>query len=119
MMIEFMKSIWSNDRFSVIAFFVTAVLGLISMGLLGGLLYYPVSFLFRNYPTLNDWRGDWVWPATISVGMFWSLGFVFGGIATHYLGKVIESKILLYGIYAFILWAWAAIMWYLVLKNNM
>jgi hypothetical protein len=118
-MIDFCKSVWVNDRFSVIAFFVTAILGLFSMGLLGGLLYYPVSFLFRRYPSLNEWHGDWVWPAIIAVGMFWSLGFVFGGIATHYIGKLTESKFILYGAYLFILWGWAALLWYLVIKSNM
>jgi len=50
-----------TTKFSIIAFFIILGLGLMSMGLLGALLYYPVSFLFTSYPDLNDWHGDWVW----------------------------------------------------------
>lgn len=104
---------WSfNIRFSLIAFFVTAVLGLLSMGALGGLLYFPVSFLFTSYPTLNDWSGDWVWPTVIMVGMLWSFGFVFGGAAWHYLNKRTNSIVLLTLAYLVILWCWAAILWF-------
>ena len=78
----FWKS-WSfNIKFSLIAFFITAILGLLSMGALGGLLYYPVSFLFASYPTLNDWSGDWVWPSVIMVGMLWSFGCC-SGLVLH------------------------------------
>jgi hypothetical protein len=117
-MISLWKSLSDNAKFSVIAFFVVAVVGLLSMGLLGALLYYPVSFLFKNFPTLNDWRGDWVWPAMISVGMFWSVGFILGGVAVHYLVKIIASKIILYILYSLILWVWAAFLWYLVISNQ-
>ena len=117
-MVEFWKSLSSTTKFSVIAFFITAALGLLSMGILGFGLYYPVSFLFKNYPSINKWRGDWVWPATISVGIFWSLGFIFSGLAIHFLTKITQSKILIYFVYVFILYLWAAILWYLVILGN-
>ena len=113
------NSLSGNAKFSIIAFVITVVLGLISMGALGLVLYYPVSFLFKKYPTLNEWRGDWVWPAAIAIGMFWSLGFAFGGVAWHYLGKYTSSKIMLYSTYLFLLWTWAAVLWFITLKNNM
>ena len=117
-MIEFWNSLAYTTKFSAIASVVTCALGLLSMGMLGLGLYYPVSFLFRSYPTLNDWRGDWVWPAIIVVGMAWSLGFVFGGIAWHYLSQGVQSIVLLRLIYVLILWLWAAILWYFVIKAN-
>ena len=115
---DFWESLSSNAKFSIIAFFITAFLGFISMGLLGALLYFPVSFLFKNVPSINTWHGDWVWPATISVGIFWSLGFILGGFSYNYLMKLGISKVILYSIYALILWLWAAFLWYLVISNQ-
>ena len=118
-MLDFWKSLTYTTKFSAIAFVISAALGLLSMGLLGAILYYPVSFFFKSYPTLNDWSGDWVWPATIVVGMAWSLGFVYGGIMWKYLFKTISSILLLRIIYAIILWLWAAFLWYLMITNNL
>jgi hypothetical protein len=115
---DFWESLSSNAKFSIIAFFVVAILGLFSMGLLGALLYYPVSFLFKDLPPFNTWHGDWVWPATISVGIFWSLGFILGGFSYHYLIRMGASKVVLYSIYALVLWLWAAFLWYLVISNQ-
>ena len=105
------KSWTFNIKFSLIAFFVTAILGLLSMGALGGILYYPVSFLFAPYPNINDWHGDWVWPTLIMVGMLWSFGFVFAAVAWYYLNKISDSKVLLISVYVAILWLWAALLW--------
>jgi len=107
-----------NIKFSAIAFVLSVVFGLFSMGFLGLGLYYTVFFLFRSYPPLSEWHGDWVWPALILVGMMWSLGFVIAGIAWHYLSNSIQSTLLLKIIYGIILWIWAAFLWYLALKMN-
>ncbi len=117
-MLEFWKALAFTTKFSTIAFIITGALGLLSMGFLGAFLYYPVSFLFKSYPTMNDWHGDWVWPATIMVGMLWSLGFVFGGVTWHFLGKSISSPIALRFIYGSVLWIWAAILWYWMISGN-
>lgn len=117
-MIQFWKSLSANTQYSIIACIVAAILGLLSMGILGFALYYPVCFLFKNYPSINSWRGDWVWPATISVGIFWSLGFIFSGLAAHFLAKITSSKIIIYFVYGFILYLWAAILWYIVIIGN-
>lgn len=117
-MIEFWKSLSGNARFSIIAFFSSGALGLFSMGLLGAVLYYPVSFLLRKFPSLDDWTGDWVWPAVIGVGIFWSVGFLLGGVVWHYLAKITSSKAILCCAYIFVLWLWAAIVWYIVLVNR-
>jgi hypothetical protein len=117
-MIEFWTNLAYTTKFSVIGFVVSLVLGLLSMGALGGVLYYPVSFLFRAYPTLNEWTGDWVWPAVIGVGMAWSFGFLMAGTAWYYLDGHISSVIVLRVVYGLILWGWAALLWYIVIKNN-
>jgi len=117
-MIELWNSITFTTKFSAIAFVITAALGLFSMGFLGLGLYYPVSFLFKSYPDINSWRGDWVWAAIIGLGMAWSLGFVFGGVAWHFLSKEIHSITVLRLIYILILWIWAAILYFIVIKSN-
>jgi hypothetical protein len=117
-MIQFWKSLTYTTKFSAIAFIVIGALGLLSMGLLGAVLYYPVSFLFNSYPTLNDWHGDWVWPAIIVAGMAWSFGFVFGGIAWHFLRKKISSIALLRFTYIGIMWLWDAIIWFVIISSN-
>ena len=117
-MIEFWKSFSGNIRFSVIAFFVCGVLGFLSMGALGALLYYPVSILLKKFPHLSSWHGDWVWPSIIMVGILWSLGFLIGALVWHYVSKITASKVVLYGVYVFVLWLWAALLWYYALQRR-
>jgi hypothetical protein len=114
----FWKSLSSNAKFSIFAFFVVAILGLLSMGLLGALLYYPVSFLFTGFPAFSTWHGDWVWPSTIIVGMVWSFGFIGGGFSYYYTTKKGVSKVVSYFIYALVLWLWAAFLWYSIISNQ-
>jgi len=112
------KALSKTTKFSIIAAIVVAPLGLGTMGLLGALLYYPVSFLFASYPDLNDWTGDWVWPATIVVGMLWSVGFILGGITNHFLRKLTKSRVILIITYVLTLMAWAALLWFITINNN-
>ncbi len=114
-MIARWKSLSGVTKFSIIAFVVVAILGLFSMGLLGAGLYYTVVFLHDVYPPLNDWRGDWVWPTTIMVGMVWSLGFLFAGVVRSYCNHYMQSIALLRTVYIFILWLWASITWAIAL----
>jgi hypothetical protein len=92
-MIKYWKALSGNTKFSLLGFFIVAGLGLLSMGLLGLLLYYPVAFLLSSFPAFNDWHGDWVWPVLIGVGMFWSIGFILAGITVHFFKRVNESII--------------------------
>ncbi len=108
-----------TTKFSVVAFVVTTGIGFMSMGILGLLLYYCVFFIFPSYPNINEWHGDWVWPAMIGAGMFWSLGFIFGGLAWYSLKNKIASKAVLRLIYGFILWTWACIIFWLIIINNL
>jgi len=117
-MIEFWNNLSYTTKFSTIAFVATFVLGFISMGMLGALLYYPVSFVLRSYPWIDDLHGDWVWPAVIMIGMCWSFGFLMAGAAWHYLDGYITSALVLRVIYGLILWSWAAVMWWGVIHNN-
>lgn len=57
-----------------------AALGLLSMGLLGALLYYVAApALWPLFGNFNDWHGEEVWPATIFAGMLWSVSFLVAG----------------------------------------
>ncbi len=117
-----MPEFWTNlsytTRFSAIGFVVTFILGFISMGFLGLILYYPVSFVLRTGPSINSWHGDWVWPALILVGLGWSFGFLLAGTAWHFLAPRLDSVVILRIIYGLILWAWAAFLWWWVLRGQ-
>jgi hypothetical protein len=117
-MLDYWTALSYTTRFSVIACVVTFPLGLLSMGALGGILYYPVSLVLPAYPTLNDWRGDWVWPATLFVGMGWSVGFLLAGLAWFYLAKGVSSVVLLRIVYALVLYGWAAFLWWVVVRKQ-
>lgn len=109
-------SLSKASKFSIIAFIVTIPLGLFSMGILGGLLYYTVAFLFSSMPHINDWHGDWVWPTFILAGMLWSLGFLLAGYAWHRCLRFTNSRWALVAVYLAVLWLSAALMWWIALS---
>ena len=117
-MIDRWRALSTNSRYSIIAFLIVFASGLVSMGVLGILLYYSVCFFLTVYPSLNQWHGDWVWPATIGVGMLWSFGFLFSGFANHFIGRFTQSKIVYYLVYFLILYLWALCLWAIVLLCN-
>jgi hypothetical protein len=108
------KSLSPNARFSILAFIVTLGLGLLSMGALGLALYYLV-FPFLN-KDIDSLHGDSAWPTIILVGMLWSFGFLFAGLAHHYLIKWKSAKYIAKTAYVFILWLWILILWYTCLN---
>ena len=102
---------------SLIAFAVALVLGLLSMGLSGIGLYYLNWPIFRYwFPPIDQLSGDWVWPAMISVGMIWSVGFLIAGLIDHWLLNDQASALVRDVAYIFVLWFWAFILWFIVLK---
>jgi hypothetical protein len=106
-------------RFSIVAFLITFALGLLSMGALGGGLYYTLLPAIKNqFPPFNSWTGDWVWPAMIGSGMLWSTGFIFGGIVYHYLLKLKIPKFITIILYIFILWISINLIWFIILKQQ-
>ncbi|WP_378184755.1 hypothetical protein ACE939_08290 [Aquimarina sp. W85] len=117
-MSNFWKSLSYTTKFSIIGFIIIFILGFLSMGALGAVLYYPVSFLFSSYPTLNDWTGDWVWPAVIMVGILWSIGFLLAGFLWHYQKRWLKSIQLLRLQYVLVLWLWSVLLWYVVISNQ-
>ena len=105
-------------KWSFLAFIVALVLGFLSMGALGAALYYTCYPLFAPfYGDLNDWRGDWVWPATIGAGMLWSISFVAAGWLNFYLEPKVPKPIRRL-VYVFVLWLSAALVWAILLINS-
>lgn len=106
----------STIKRSLVAGIVVAGLGLLSMGALGGGLYYaayPILVPFFGDP--NDWRGDWVWPAMILAGTVWSLSFPVAGYLNHSLkvrGYVPGFRRV---VYVLVLWLGALLCWVLLL----
>jgi len=104
-------------KVSLIAFVVALVFGLFSMGFLGIGLYYVNYPIFRLwFPPADQWHGDWVWPATIGIGMGWSFAFLVAGVVNHYLLNFQVPPLVRAGTYALILWLWAFVIWFVVLK---
>lgn len=117
-MLNYWRSLSFNTKFSILAFPIAAGIGLLSMGLWGALLYFPARPLLTTFPAFEDWHGDWVWPALIGVGIFWSLGFIIAGISIHLIKRYTESSLVLALLYSFILWIWDIILWWIVLSDQ-
>ena len=106
-------------RFSLLAFIATLALGLLSMGFLGIGLYYLVSpILDLKFPDLDSLHGDWVWPALILSGMFWSLAFLLAGWVYSFLTRHDWTKLTKVLAYIFILLLWDMILWAVILSSN-
>lgn len=101
---------------SLLAAFVVAALGLLSMGGLGALLYYAAyPVLGPFYGNLDDWRGDDVWPAMIGAGMLWAFSFLAAGWLNQRLLQ--RSKHARRLAYAVTLWLGAILTWVFMLAT--
>lgn len=106
-------------KWSLVAFVVTLILGFLSMGALGAALYYACCPLLAPfYGNLNDWRGDWVWPAAIWAGMLWSVSFPVAGVLNLQLKTQCLSAPWRGGAYLVILWGGALAIWGLLLLTQ-
>ncbi len=104
-------------KFSIKCFAVTFVFGLLSMGLLGQVLYYIVSPVLNFiFPPMSSWTGDWVWPALIYASVLWPFGFFISGWSQVLLIKFGWPKIVLHSIYVSILLIWDLFLWALMLE---
>ena len=111
--------VWRRMPRSWLAALAVVLLGLVSMGALGGLLYFGVApAVWPVFGNLNDWRGDGVWPATVAVGMLWSLGFVLAGwLNQRWLARGWSPRRRRLA-YAVVLWLGAALLWVLVAATS-
>lgn len=111
--------VWRRMPRSWLAALAVVLLGVVSMGALGGLLYFAVApVVWPLFGNLNDWRGDGVWPATVAVGMLWSLGFVLAGwLNQRWLARGWSPRRRRLA-YAVVLWLGAALLWVLVAATS-
>lgn len=101
---------------SLVAALAVAVLGVLSMGMLGAALYYAVyPVLGPWYGSLSGWQGDWVWPATIMAGVLWSLGFLGAGVCYARLERAGFDVATRRVGYVLVLWGAAVFAWLFVL----
>ncbi len=96
-------------KFSLIAFVIAIILGLMSMGIQGYGVYFAVEFALPV--SIDSISGDSMWPSTILAGMAWSIGFLIAGFAT----ARIKNKLLVYVVYLLILWGWAYLVWWAII----
>jgi MFS family permease len=102
---------------SIWAFVIAMVVSFITMGFVGALVYLFVSPVLRiKYPPMNQWNGDWVWPANIIASLLWSLGFLIAGAVNYFLKDVVHSPISLKIVYLSVLWVWGLLVWTVILK---
>jgi hypothetical protein len=104
---------------SILAFVITLALGLLSMGILGLALFYPVYPLlvpFFGHP--DDWHGDWVWPSVIVAGMGWSFSFLVAGLLNRRLELAGWRTLFRQVVYVAVLWLGAALIWLIILLAN-
>jgi hypothetical protein len=80
------------------------------MGVLGAALYAGVSPVLGRFASpLDDWHGDWVWPALIGAGMAWAPGFLLAGWLHPRWRRPPRWWPPL--AYAGVLWLWALLVW--------
>jgi hypothetical protein len=99
-------------KFSVIAFVIALILGLISLGAEGLGIYYAVGFALPV--SIETIQGDAVWPSIILAGMVWSPAFLFAG----WICQRINNKVLLWITYLLILWTWDYLVWWAIVTLN-
>ncbi|HMJ70732.1 MAG TPA: hypothetical protein VK508_17640 [Cyclobacteriaceae bacterium] len=98
-------------KFSVIAFAIALILGLMSLGAEGFGIYYAVGF---GLPvSIDSLRGDAFWPSTILAGMAWSIGFLIAGWICVRIRSY--NKYTIWLIYVAILWIWDYIVWWAII----
>jgi len=108
-------------QFSSIAFIVSIVLSLLSMGLLGAALFFiaaPMLDLFFSQMShdLNTISGDWVWPAMIAMPLLWSIAWLIAGRSYLYLDKLDWTNLTKKTAYIVILLIWNLLIWIFLLS---
>jgi hypothetical protein len=98
-------------KFSIIAFVIAIILGLMSMGAQGFGVYYAVSFALPV--SIDSISGDTVWPSTILAGMAWAIGFLIAGWICQRIRT--QNTITIWMLYLIVLWIWAYVVWWAII----
>ena len=98
------------------AFISVAVLAVLSMGALGGALFYLASpFLPEPYRYFEQLNGDWVWSAMITAGLLWSPSFLLSGALNHASRFMTLPRFIRILLRLLIFWVFAILAWHLSL----
>lgn len=98
-------------KFSIIAFAIALILGLMSLGAQGYGIYYAVDFALPV--SIDTLQGDTLWPSVILAGMAWSVGFLIAGWICMRIPA--KNKYTTWVIYLIILWAWDYLVWWAII----
>jgi hypothetical protein len=98
-------------KFSVIAFAIALILGLMTLGAEGFAIYYAVGFALPV--SIDTLQGDVVWPSVILAGMAWSIGFLIAGWISLRLRT--QNKYTTWIVYLIILWVWDYLVWWAII----
>jgi hypothetical protein len=98
-------------RFSIIAFAIALILGLMSLGAQGYGIYYAVGFALPV--SIDTLQGDTLWPSVLLAGMAWSIGFLVAGWICIRIRTA--NKYTLWMIYLIILWMWDYLVWWAII----
>lgn len=106
---------WKNlppvAKFSIIAFAIALILGLMSLGAEGYAIYFVVEFALPS--SIDTIKGDVVWPSTILAGMAWSAGFLIAGWICMRIRT--QRKLTIAAVYLIVLWIWAYLVWWAII----
>ena len=100
-------------KFSVIAFVIALIIGLMSLGAQGLGIYYAVGFALPV--SIDTLQHDNVWPSMILAGMAWALAFLIAGWICLLINTRINNRLLLWMIYILILWTWDYLVWWAII----
>lgn len=103
-------------RLSAIAFVISFICSLFSLGVIGkGLFSVALPILNLFFPDgIDSWSGDWVRPVMICVPIVWSFGFLIAGRLYLYLEKLEWTKLTLQVSYIVVLLLWNLMIWFVL-----
>ena len=113
--LRFLTDLWP----SVLLALVAVAGAFLSMGMLGLVLYYPVSPLLNVwFPALEAWDQSQVWPIIIAMPVVWAPGFLVAGIVNRQTKLRGWSRRARIALYFGILWLAALLAWLVLLPAN-
>jgi hypothetical protein len=113
--LSFLGDIWQ----SILATFLVAIGGFLSMGVLGILLYHLVApVLNLGFPPLHEWDQSLVWPLVLAMPILWAPAFLPAGIVNRQLRFADWQRWKRILVYLGIIWLAALASWWLLLVLN-
>lgn len=104
---------------SIVAALLAAVGAILSMGLLGLVLYHLVSpVLNLAFPPLSAWDQSLVWPVVLAMPLPWSPSFILAGVVNRQMMRRGWTRRRRIALYVAIVWLAALASWWGMLVAN-